>query len=297
MYHENHIMESVPNFSEGRNIHTIETILNAFRQTDGVWLLDYSRDEDHNRMVATVAGRPDALMLAITEAVGIAIELIDLNTHRGEHPRIGAADVIPFIPLRGCTMEEAVLLARDTACEIADRYCLPVFLYEKAAEDENRTNLADLRRGQFEGLDDKLCQPEWYPDYGPDKKHPTAGASAVGARLPLIAFNINLDTADLQVAKDIARTIREAGGGLRCCKAIGVNLRSKGIVQVSMNLTDYTQTGVHHACEAVAAEALRRGVRIAGSELIGMIPQQAVADSMAHFLQTNNFSTQQILNT
>ncbi|MDR2498081.1 MAG: glutamate formimidoyltransferase [Tannerellaceae bacterium] len=292
---ENLIMESVPNFSEGRNSQIIDKILSAFRERDGVRLLDYSCDTDHNRMVASVVGSPQALRSAIVEAVGIAVELIDLNVHRGEHPRLGAADVIPFIPLRGCGMEEAVGLARATARDIAERYALPVFLYEKAAYAADRSNLADLRRGQFEGLDAKLLQPEWRPDFGPSRKHPRAGAAVVGARSPLIAFNVNLASEDIRVAKDIARRVRAAGGGLPCCKAIGLTLRSKGMVQVSMNLTDYRQTGMHHAYAAVAAEAQKLGVRLAGCELVGMAPQEAVADSLAYFLGIDNFNSQQIL--
>ncbi|MDR2496678.1 MAG: glutamate formimidoyltransferase [Tannerellaceae bacterium] len=296
MNHSNQIMEAVPNFSEGRNLNIIDKLLTPLRSTEGVRLLDYSRDEDHNRMVATMAGHPDALRQAITDAVGIAIACIDLNRHRGEHPRIGAVDVIPFIPLRGYDMEAAVRLARETAAGIASRYPqLPVILYEEAATAPHRRNLADLRRGEFEGLDAKLQRPEWQPDYGPARRHPTAGAVAVGARRPLIAFNVNLGTTDIRIAKEIASSVRQSGGGLPACKALGIELRSKGMVQVSMNLTDYTLTGIHQAYEAVSREADKRGISVACCELIGMIPQEAAAHSLGHFLRISNFNSQQIL--
>lgn len=288
-------MESVPNFSEGRNIHTIEKILNPFRNKNGIQLLDFSRDEDHNRMVATIVGQAQPLKQALIEAVGIAVELINLNNHQGEHPRIGAADVIPFIPLQGYSMNNAIKLAEETARELAEQYNLPIFLYEKAATCPRRANLANVRRGQFEGLDHKLQSTEWRPDFGPDRKHPTAGATAVGARMPLIAFNVNLDTNNLEIAKNIARKVRESGGGLPCCKAIAVELHSKGIVQVSMNLTDYTKTSVHQALEAVQTQARQYGVNTAGTEIIGMIPAEALADTFSSSLGINNFSAQQIL--
>jgi glutamate formiminotransferase len=235
-------------------------------------------------MVVTAIGEPEALMAAVLEAVGTAAGLIDLNRHSGQHPRMGAADVVPFIPLRGCTMEEAVALSKETGRLAGELYKLPVFLYEQSASAPHRENLADVRRGGFEGLDDKLRSPGWAPDFGPQKKHPTAGATAIGARRPLIAYNVNLRTDDLRIAGNIARRVRFSGGGLRCCKAIGVALPARGLVQVSMNLTDYAQTAIYRAFEMVRMEARRYPVQVAGSEIIGLVPLEALADTAAYYL-------------
>lgn len=289
------IVECVPNFSEGRDKDKIEMIAGAFRGRDGVKLLDYSADRDHNRMVVTAIGEPEAMKAAVLDAIGTAVRVIDLTAHTGEHPRIGAADVVPFIPVRGMTMEEAVELSREVAREAAARYGLPVYLYEKAASAPHRENLADVRRGQFEGLAGKMALPEWKPDFGPDTPHPTAGASVIGARMFLIAYNVNLNTNRLDIARAVARKVRYSNGGLRCCKAMGVDLAEKGIVQVSMNLTDYTQTAVYQAQEVVRMEAARYGVTVAGGELIGLMPLGALVDTAAYYLGLEDFDQSRIL--
>lgn len=295
MNHRDQLMECVPNFSEGRDLEKIEKIAAAFRAKEGVWLLDYSYDADHNRMVVTAVGEAGALKAATLEAIGTAVGLIDLNLHSGQHPRMGAVDVVPFIPIRGCTMEEAVSLSKDTGKEAAERFGLPVFLYGQSASAPHRANLANVRKGGFEGLDEKLRQAEWLPDFGPGRKHPTAGAVAVGARTPLIAYNVNLGTSDLSIARSIARNVRFLGGGLRYCKAMGIALEERGIVQVSMNLTNYSQTSLYRAFELVKVEARRYGVSVIGSEIIGLTPLEALADTAAYYLQLENFSLRQVL--
>jgi glutamate formiminotransferase len=293
----NKIIECVPNFSEGRDLEKIERIVNAFRSKENIKLLDYSNDKDHNRMVVTVIGEPEAMKAAIIEAVGTAVREIDLTRHEGQHPRIGAADVIPFIPLKGMSLEEADASAKDTARMLAEKYALPIYLYEQSASAEHRQNLAAIRKGEFEGLTRKMKHPEWKPDFGPDKRHPTAGASVIGARIPLIAFNVNLNTDKLEIADKIAKKVRFTGGGLRCCKAMGVELKGQNKVQVSMNLTDYTQTGIYQAVEMIRFEAQRYGVTISGSELIGLLPLQALVDTASYYLGMENFSMRQILET
>lgn len=290
-------MECVPNFSEGRDLQKIEKIANAFRGKTGVKLLDYSSDPDHNRSVITAAGEPGALKNAVLEAIGIAVELIDLTVHRGQHPRMGAVDVVPFIPLRNATMGEAIALSKSVAREVGERFNLPVFLYEKSASAPHRENLANVRSGQFEGLPGKMLQPGWKPDFGPETPHPTAGAVAVGARVPLIAYNVNLGTGDLEIARAIAEKVRHSGGGLRYCKAMGVALRERGITQVSMNLTDYTRTAIYQAQEMVRMEAKRYGVPVVGAEVIGLVPMEALADSAAYYLGIENFSMDRVLET
>lgn len=289
------MMECVPNFSEGRDLEKIDKIVSPFRAKAGVKLLDYSNDEDHNRLVVTVAGEPEALKAAVIEAIGVAIGLIDLNHHRGQHPRMGAVDVVPFIPIKGCTMDEAIALSKDVAKEVAQRYQLPVFLYEKSASAPHRENLAAIRKGEFEGMAEKIHQPEWHPDFGPEERHPTAGTVAIGARMPLVAYNINLNTPSLEIAQDIAKKIRFIGGGLRYCKAMGVELKERGITQVSINMTDYTKTALYRAMEMVRFEARRYGVSVVGSEIIGLVPMEALIDTASYYLGLENFSMQQIL--
>lgn len=288
-------MECVPNFSEGRDLQKIEKIADSFRAKTGVKLLDYSNDQDHNRMVVTVAGEPEALKKAVLEAIGKAVELIDLTKHSGQHPRMGAADVVPFIPIRGCTMEEAVALSKEVAGETAKRYNLPVFLYEKSASSPKRENLATIRKGEFEGMAEKIKLAEWVPDFGPAERHPTAGTVAIGARMPLVAYNVNLGTGDVTIADAIAKKVRFVGGGLRFCKAMGVALEGRGIVQVSMNMTDYTHTALYRAFELVRIEARRYGVPVVGSEIIGLVPMEALADTASYYLGLENFSMNQVL--
>ncbi|MDH6341756.1 glutamate formiminotransferase [Parabacteroides sp. PFB2-12] len=289
------IMECVPNFSEGRDRDKIEKIVSPFRGKEGVKLLDYSNDEDHNRLVVTTVGEPEALKNAVIEAIGIAIELIDLTKHEGQHPRMGAVDVVPFIPIRGCTMEEAVALSKEVGEEVGKRYDLPVFLYEKSASAPHRENLAAIRKGEFEGMEEKIKQPEWKPDFGPAKRHATAGTVAIGARMPLVAYNVNLGTDKLEIASDIAKKIRFIGGGLRYCKAMGVELTDRGIVQVSINMTDYTKTALYRAFELVRIEARRYGVPVVGSEIVGLVPMEALIDTASYYLGLENFSMQQVL--
>lgn len=291
----NKIVECVPNFSEGRDLQKIDQIISPFRGKQGVKLLDYSNDEDHNRLVVTVVGEPEPLRDAVLEAIGVAVKLIDLNHHTGQHPRMGAVDVVPFIPIRNVTMEEAIALSKAVGEEVAKRYNLPVFLYEKSASAPHRENLAAVRKGEFEGMAEKIKLPEWQPDFGPSERHATAGTVAIGARMPLVAYNINLSTPNLDIAHDIAKKIRFIGGGLRYCKAMGVELKDRGITQVSINMTDYTRTALYRAFELVRIEARRYGVSIVGSEIIGLVPMEALIDTASYYLGLENFSMQQVL--
>jgi glutamate formiminotransferase len=291
----NRIVECVPNFSEGRNLEKIEKIVHSFRGREGVKLLDYQRDEDHNRCVVTVVGEPEPLQTAVLEAMEAAIAAIDMRTHQGQHPRMGAVDVVPFIPVKGVTMPEAVELSRQVAEAAARRFKLPVFLYEVSATAAHRRNLADVRKGQFEGMPEKIKQPEWKPDFGPAEIHPSAGVTAIGARMPLVAYNVNLGTADLEIASDIARKIRHLSGGLRYCKALGIELKDRGIVQVSINVTDYTKTALYRVFELIRVEARRWGVPVVGSEIVGLVPMGALTDTAAYYLQLENFKAEQVL--
>ena len=293
----NKIIECVPNFSEGRDKQKIEAIVDSFRGKRNVKLLDYSNDEDHNRLVVTVVGEPEDVKNVVIESVGKAVELIDMAKHHGQHPRMGAVDVIPFIPIRNITQDEAVALSKEVAQIVAERYRLPVFLYEKSASVPHRENLAAIRKGEFEGMAEKIKQEEWKPDFGPSERHPTAGVVAIGARMPLVAYNVNLGTANLEIANSIAKKVRHIGGGLRYCKAMGVALEDRGITQVSMNLTDYTKTAIYRAHELVRIEANRYGVPIIGAEVIGLIPMEALVDTAAYYLGLENFSMNQVLET
>lgn len=277
------IVECVPNFSEGRNREVVDALARAVEEAPGVVLLDRHMDPDHNRSVLTFAGQPDSVVKAAVRAVGVAVERIDLSLHQGVHPRIGAADVVPFVPVEGVRLEDCAALARRAGKEIWRRFRVPVYFYEAAAQRPDRVRLECIRRGQFEGLRASvLADPDRRPDIGGPELHPTAGAVAVGARKFLIAYNVNLATADLEVARRIARKIRESSGGLPCVKAMGVPLVSKGLVQVSMNLTDYERTPIAVAYEAVRREAEREGVEIAGTEIIGLTPQ-ALLDRVRKF--------------
>lgn len=291
------IIECVPNFSEGRDREIIEAIVQPFREIAGVKLLDYSSDANHNRTVVTVIGEPQAMQQAIIAAVAVAIEKIDLRTQRGEHPRLGAVDVVPFIPISNVTMDEAVELAKSVAAELWQKFSLPIFLYEKAASSAARENLATIRKGEFEGLTAKMQLPEWQPDFGSCCPHPTAGATVVGARQPLVAYNVNLGTNNLEIADKIAKVVRHIGGGLRFVKALGIDLEDRGIVQVSMNLTDYSKTSIYRAFEMVKMEARRYGVEVVGSEIVGLVPLKALVDSAEYYLGLENFSINQVLET
>lgn len=289
------IIECVPNFSEGRDTEVMEKIVEPFRSREGVKLLDYQSDKDHNRMVVTVVGEPEPLKEAVAAAVGKAVELIDLRKHEGQHPRMGAVDVIPFIPIRNVDMAEAIELSKEVAARVSEGFGLPVFLYEESATAPHRKNLASIRKGQFEGMAEKMTQPEWRPDFGPETIHPSAGATAVGARMPLVAFNVNLDTPNLEIADAIAKKVRYLSGGLRYCKAIGVDLKERGIVQVSMNMTDFTRTALYRSFEMVKMEARRYGVNVVGSEIIGLVPMAALVDCAEYYLGIEDFSPDQVL--
>ncbi len=289
------ILECVPNFSEGRDLKKIEKIVAPFRGADGVKLLDYRNDKDHNRSVITVVGEPQPLKIALIESMGIAIDLIDMRKHKGQHPRMGAIDVVPFIPVREISMDEAIKVSKAIAQQIAETYKLPIFLYEQSATKPERQNLASIRKGQFEGMAEKIKQPQWAPDYGPSEIHPTAGATAMGARMPLVAFNVNLDTSNIDIANQIAKKVRHISGGLRYCKGIGIELKDRGIVQVSLNMTDYTKTALYRVFELIKIEAQRHGVNVVGSEIIGLVPMEALMDCAAHYLGLEDFSMQQVL--
>jgi len=291
------LIECVPNFSEGRDKEKIEKIMDCFRGKKGIKLLDYSSDESHNRLVVTVVGEMEPMKEAVLEAMGVATSIIDMTKHVGEHPRMGATDVVPFIPVKNVSMTEVVEFSKIVAKEAAERYNIPIFLYEKSASSPDRENLANIRKGQFEGMAEKLQQPEWKPDFGPDKIHPTAGVTAIGARMPLVAFNVNLNTNNKEIAAQIAKNIRHLNGGLRFCKAIAVELTDRGIVQVSMNMTDYTKTALYRAYELIKIEGRRYGVHPIGSEIIGTIPMEALIDTAVYYLGVENFSMDQILET
>lgn len=291
----NQIIECVPNYSEGRDLEKIEKIVDCFRGKPGVKLLDYSNDENHNRLVVTVVGEREPLKAAVIASVGKAVELIDLTQHHGQHPRMGAVDVIPFIPVRNTSMEECIELSKEVGAAIADLYNFPVFLYEKSASAPHRANLAAVRKGEFEGMAEKIKLPEWKPDFGPAERHATAGTVAVGARMPLVAYNINLNTNRLDIASDIAKKIRHINGGYRFVKAMGVDLADRGIVQVSINMTDFTRTALYRVFETVRFEARRWGVTIAGSEIIGLVPMAALIDTAEYYLGLEDFSINQVL--
>jgi glutamate formiminotransferase len=293
----NQIMQCVPNFSEGRDKEKIDKIVESFRGKESVKLLDYDFDHDHNRLVVTAVGEPQELKNAVIEAIGKAVELIDMTIHRGQHPRMGAVDVVPFIPIKNVTMDEAIATSKEVAQEAAEKYGLPVFLYEKSASAKHRENLATVRKGEFEGMTEKMKSPDWQPDFGPALPHPTAGCVAIGARMPLVAYNVNIGTDKLEIAHAIAKNLRHVGGGLRFCKAMGVQLVDRHIVQVSMNLTDYTRTAIYRAHEMVRMEANRYGVPIVGAEIVGLVPLQALTDTVEYYLGLENFSVNQVLET
>jgi glutamate formiminotransferase / 5-formyltetrahydrofolate cyclo-ligase len=289
------VIESIPNVSEGRRPEVIARIADAIRTTPGVRLLDHSSDASHNRSVFTLAGDAAGVKGATLALIEQAIAAIDLRAHRGEHPRLGAVDVVPFVPIEGITMAECVALAKDVGAAVADRFGLPVFLYEEASSNPARRNLEDIRRGEFEGLAARMRNPEWAPDFGPAAPHPSAGAVVIGARMPLIAYNINLNTNRLDVAKKIAAAIRHSSGGLRHVKAAGFTLEDRGIVQVSMNLTNYEKTPIFRVFDLVEREAARYGVSILESEIIGLVPAAALVSAAEYYLQLERFGPEQVL--
>ena len=289
------VIECVPNVSEGRRQDVIDRLANSLREVPGLRVLDVQSDATHNRSVFTLAGDAAAMAAGIPKLFEGAIAAIDLTSHKGEHPRMGAVDVTPFIPIDGITMAECVALAKTVAADVASRFTLPVFLYEEASANPERRNLEDIRRGEFEGLAAKMAKPGWAPDFGPAVPHPTAGASVIGARMPLIAYNINLATNRLDVAKKIASAIRMSSGGLRYVKAMGIPLEDRGIVQVSMNLTNYEKTPIFRVFDLVKREAERYGVNVLESEIVGLVPAAALQQSVEYYLQLEGFSGAQVL--
>ena len=291
------IIECVPNVSEGRDRNSIDAMAAAVREASGVRLLDVSSDTAHHRSVLTFVGDAAAVRAGVLALFRAALPRIDLRTHRGEHPRMGAVDVVPFIPVRGVTVEECVALSREVGAAIASEFGVPVFLYEDSASAEHRRNLADVRKGQFEGFAEKMKDPRWAPDFGPAAPHPSAGAVAVGARPFLIAYNINLGTRDLAIADRIAKAIRHISGGFRYVKAMGVELADRGLVQVSINMTNFRRTPLHRVFDCVRAEAERHGVPVVGSEIVGLSPADALYAAAEHYLRLEGFSAEQVLET
>jgi glutamate formiminotransferase/formiminotetrahydrofolate cyclodeaminase len=290
------IVECVPNFSEGRRPEIIEAITNEIKSVPGVLLLDREMDADHNRAVVTFVGGLDEVKLAAFKAISKATELIDMNKHRGEHPRMGATDVVPFIPISGVTTQDCVVLAEQLAKEVAEKLQIPIYLYENAAKRPDRVNLAAVRKGEYEGMKEEIeTNPDRKPDFGPSRMHPTAGATAIGARMPLIAFNVYLGTPYVGIAKKIAKAIRFSGGGLRFCKALGFEIKERGLAQISMNLVNYRKTPIFRVFEMIKAEAERYGVPIISSEIVGLTPQDALLDVADYYLKLENFKKEQVL--
>jgi glutamate formiminotransferase len=288
------LLECALNFSEGQRADVIAALVAA---AQGVRVLDVSSDADHNRTVLTFVGAPEAAAEAAFEVSAKAVELIDMNHHRGQHPRMGAVDVIPFVPLGQATMDEAVAAARVVGQRLGQALGIPVFLYEEAATRPERRNLADVRRGEYEGLTQKLSDPDWQPDFGPHQPHPTAGATAVGARIYLVAYNVNLGTLDVDIAKAIARAVRAKTGGLHNVKALGVMLEERELAQVTMNVVDPFRTPLYRVLELVRLEAARYGVPVVGSEIVGLVPFSVIVDAARYYLQLEGFAEDQVLET
>lgn len=289
------LVESIPNFSEGRRPEVVERLVAAVRGVPGVRLLDWSRDVDHNRSVLTMLGSPEAVQAALLACFQVALEHMPIEQHQGQHPRIGSVDVVPFVPIAGCTMQDCVTLAHAFGRLVAERFDVPVFFYEEAAVRPERRNLADVRRGNYEGLKGVIHLPERRPDAGPPRLHPILGAVAVGARKPLIAYNVHLGTDRIDIAEQIVRRVRARNGGLGAVKAMAVRLADRGIVQVSMNLVDHNRTAMYTAFEMVKMEALRWGVPVVGSEVIGLLPAEALVEVARYYLRLENFRSDQVL--
>jgi len=289
------LIECIPNVSEGRRTEIVAAMAAALRGIPGVRLLDHSSDPSHNRSVFTMAGDATGIERAVLALFERAVADIDLRGHSGEHPRLGAVDVVPFVPIEGVTMADCVALARKVGAEVAARFQIPVYLYEEASANPARKNLEDIRRGEFEGLAKKMATAGWTPDFGPATPHPSAGAAVIGARMPLIAYNINLATDRLDVAKKIAAAIRHSSGGYRFVKAMGITLEDRGIVQVSMNLTNFEKTPIFRVFETVKREAARYGVAILESEIVGLVPAAALMSTAEFYLQIEGFKPAQVL--
>ncbi|NLD34219.1 MAG: glutamate formimidoyltransferase [Clostridiales bacterium] len=283
------LIECIPNFSEGRNQAVIDGLTAVAKSVPGVSLFDVQSDESHNRCVYTLVGSPEGIEEVAFLLAKKAMETIDMTKHEGAHPRMGATDVIPFVPTMDVTVEECVAMSKRVAQRIWDELKIPSFLYEDSASSPDRVNLAAVRKGQFEGMPEKLQQPEWAPDYGERAIHPTAGIIAIGARMPLVAFNINLDTDDVEIAKAIAKTIRGSSGGYKYCKALGVKIEERNMAQVTMNMVNYEGTPLYRVYEAVRFEAERWGVKIIGTEIVGLTPAKALIDAAEYYLKIENF--------
>ncbi|MFF1072570.1 glutamate formimidoyltransferase [Streptococcus pyogenes] len=283
------IVECIPNFSEGQNQAVIDGLVATAKSIPGVTLLDYSSDASHNRSVFTLVGDDQSIQEAAFQLVKYASENIDMTKHHGEHPRMGATDVCPFVPIKDITTQECVEISKQVAERINRELDIPIFLYEDSATRPERQNLAKIRKGQFEGMPEKLLEEDWAPDYGDRKIHPTAGVTAVGARMPLVAFNVNLDTDNIDIAHKIAKIIRGSGGGYKYCKAIGVMLEDRHIAQVSMNMVNFEKCSLYRTFETIRFEAKRYGVNIIGSEVIGLAPAKALIDVAEYYLQVEDF--------
>ncbi|KUO48910.1 MAG: glutamate formiminotransferase [Desulfitibacter sp. BRH_c19] len=291
------IVQCVPNFSEGTNQEIISKILEVITSVEGVKLVDYSSDASHNRSVVTFLGEPQAAKRAAFKAIEKAKELINMEEHKGEHPRMGATDVVPFIPIRGITMDECVELAKELGKEVWEKLQIPVYLYEKAACTPDRQNLSVIRKGQYEGLKSAVADPGRQPDFGEAKLHPTAGITAIGARPPLIAYNINLDTNNVEIAKKIAKVIRGSSGGFPAVKGLGIKIEERDMAQVTINMCNFKEVSLFRIFEIVKNEAERYGVNIIGSEIVGLTPMEALVDVADHYLRLENFKIDQILET
>ncbi|HEQ8546864.1 TPA: glutamate formimidoyltransferase [Streptococcus pyogenes] len=283
------IVECIPNFSEGQNQAVIDGLVATAKSIPGVTLLDYSSDASHNRSVFTLVGDDQSIQEAAFQLVKYASENIDMTKHHGEHPRMGATDVCPFVPIKDITTQECVEISKQVAERINRELDIPIFLYEDSATRPERQNLAKIRKGQFEGMPEKLLEEDWAPDYGDRKIHPTAGVTAVGARMPLVAFNVNLDTDNIDIAHKIAKIIRGSGGGYKYCKAIGVMLEDRHIAQVSMNMVNFEKCSLYRTFETIKFEARRYGVNVIGSEIIGLAPAKALIDVAEYYLQVEDF--------
>ncbi|MCL2857886.1 MAG: glutamate formimidoyltransferase [Oscillospiraceae bacterium] len=283
------IVQCIPNFSEGRDTGVISALVATAQSVPGVSLLDHAPDTSHNRSVFTLVGSPEGIAEAAFQLCKVASEKIDMRGHTGEHPRVGATDVIPFVPIKGCTAQDCVEISKQVAARIWSELKIPIFLYEDSCTSESRRNLASVRKGQFEGMPEKLLLDDWAPDFGERKIHPTAGITAVGARMPLVAFNVNLGTSDISIANAIAKVVRGSSGGFKYCKGIGVMLEDRNVAQVSMNMVNYEGTPIYRVFEVIRAEAQRWGVPIVGSEIIGLTPAKALIDCADYYLRLENF--------
>ncbi|WP_418964608.1 glutamate formimidoyltransferase [Cetobacterium sp.] len=289
------LVQCVPNYSEGKDLEKIEKIAAPFKNNKNIKFMGCEPDADYNRTVITVIGEPEDIIEAVVESVGIATELIDMNVQKGEHLRMGATDVIPFIPIKDITMEECVEISKVVAQKIWEKYGVPTFLYEESATAPNRVSLPSIRKGEFEGMKDKLKLEEWKPDFGERAPHPTAGVTAVGGRMPLIAFNINLDTTNINIAREISKAIRFSSGGFRFIQAGPAEMKEKGIVQVTMNIKDYKKNPIYRVFETVKMEAKRYGVNVLGSEIIGAVPMEALSESLEYYLGLDGFKIDKII--